>query len=114
VNVKPVKKAVSGKSGKTLWLSFTKGDLLGASFHYEQLDKIQVKTISCDDYAISISLEKVYVLEFTVNRHKPKLVRVRGAKNPLRGIRVVTFQSGVVPRGYIAPIKRRVLCKKIC
>lgn len=92
VNVKPVNRGVSDKSNKSLWLSFTrKGRLSGASFHYRDPEKILVKTISLDDYATSIGLENVDVLKLTVNGHEPEVVK--GAKNLLKGVRIVKFQS---------------------
>ncbi len=91
VNVKPVKKAISDESNKSLWLSFDKGSLSGGTFHDELPEKIHVKTISCDDYATSIGLEKVDVLKATVNGHEPEVME--GAKNLLRSVRIVIFQS---------------------
>lgn len=91
VNVKPMKMAISDKSNKSLWLSFEKGGLSRGSFHNELSEKIHVKTISCDDYATSIGLEKVDVLKVTVNGHEPEVMK--GAKNLLRSMRIVIFQS---------------------
>ena len=90
-NVKPLKKAVSDKSNKSLSLSFTKGGLSGGSFHYDLPDKIKVRTISCDDYAQASGLETVDVLKVTVNGHEPEVVK--GAKKLLKNMRLVTFQS---------------------
>lgn len=92
-NVKPVNKAVSDRSNKSLRFLFTKGGLSGGSLQHDhpEKDKISVKTISCDDYVTSIGLEKVDVLKITVNGHEPEVVE--GAKNLLKGMRIVTFQS---------------------
>ncbi|MCK4860245.1 MAG: FkbM family methyltransferase [Candidatus Omnitrophica bacterium] len=83
VNVKPVNRAASDKSNKSLWLSFRKGGLADASFHRQAPEKILVKTISLDDYATSIGMEKVNVLKVTINGHEPEVVK--GAKNLLGG-----------------------------
>jgi len=93
INVKPVNKAVSDESNKSIQLSFRRERMAEASFHRDFLpEKIRVKTISLDDYVTSIGLEEVDVLKVTVNGHEPEVLK--GAKNLLRGVRNVIFQSG--------------------
>ncbi len=91
VNVKPVNRAVSDNSNKSLWLSFRKGSLADASFHRNLPEKILVNTISLDDYAATIGMENVDVLKVTINGHEPEVVK--GAKNLLGGVRNIIFQS---------------------
>ena len=90
-NVKPVNKAVSDESNKTLDLSFEKGTLSGSTFHDDLTEKLSVKTITIDDYVSSMGIEKVDVLKATVNGHEPAVMK--GAKNILKNTRFVTFQS---------------------
>jgi|GEM_PF-3885049 len=90
-NVTPVKMAISDESNKSLWLSFDKGSLSGGTFHGEFSDSIHVKTISCDDYVSSNDIDIVDVLKITVNGHEPEVVM--GAKNLLKNVRIVTFQT---------------------
>ena len=59
--------------------------------YYENSEKVHVKTISCDDYAASIGLEKVDVIKATVNGHEPEVFM--GAKNLLRNTKFAVFQS---------------------